>query len=291
MEELNKYMKISELSKLSGVPIEKIRYYIQKEILPKPIKINRTSAFYTKQHLERLELIKKLHNENQLPISVIKETINSVIEIEGQGSAIQLENPSLIRDRLVSSSIEVFRKKGYEGTTITDIVEAANISRNTFYRNFKSKEELFIECLNEIFFGWRREVPKEHGLMTESTVRRRLDKMFVAVHKAYPRWSDMMNLLRAAALKDPEKFGDKLKNSLDTRIKPVIDEINEWIQQGIFRKVDSELLAIMLAGIAEYVCYYINKGKFTQEPNEIGDQTVDILFRGVLMPKGEEKKV
>jgi AcrR family transcriptional regulator len=288
MEDFGKYVKISELSKLSGVPAKKIRYYIQKEILPRPTKINRTSAFYTKEHLERLKLIKKLHSENQLPIAIIKEIIDSVIEIEGQGSTAQPENPSLVREQLVASSTEVFRKKGYEGTTITDIVEAANISRNTFYRYFKSKEELFIECLNEIFFGWRREVPLDSGRLTELGVRKRLNKMFIAVHKAYPRWSDMMNLLRAAALKDPETFGGKLRDSLDTRIKPVADEIKDWIGQGIFRQVNSELLAIMLAGIAEYVCYYIYRSKFTQEPHEIGDQTVDILFRGILMPVSKE---
>jgi hypothetical protein len=126
--------------------------------------------------------------------------------------------------------------------------------------------------------------------MTELTVRQRISKMFVAVHKAYPRWIDMMNLLRVAALKHPETFKGKLQNSLDTRIKPVVDEVNEWIQQGILRHVNSEILAIMLAGIAEYACYYIYEGKFSQEPYEIGDQMVDILFRGVLMPKGEEKE-
>jgi AcrR family transcriptional regulator len=290
MKEPGKYMRISQLSKRSGISAQEIRYYVHKEILPKPVKINRTSALYNGQHLERLELIKKLHKEKQLPIAVIQRVINSVIAAEGGGIRTQPMNPSVLREELVNSSIEVFRKKGYEGTTITDIVEAANISRNTFYRNFKSKEELFIECLNEIFFGWRREVPKEHGPLSEAMVRKRLDKIFVAVYKAYPKWSDMMNLLRSAALKDPETFADKLQNSLDTRIEPIVNDINEWISQGIIKQVNSELLAIMLAGIAEYVCYYLHRNKFSQQPAEIGDQTIDILFNGVLLPKDQKRK-
>jgi TetR/AcrR family transcriptional regulator, cholesterol catabolism regulator len=289
--EPGKYMKISELSRQSGVPVDRIRYYITKEILPKPIKANKTSAFYTSQHMERLALIERLQSNNDLPISVIKEMINSVIKIEGSGTPLsQAENPSVVRDQLVSTSIEVFRRKGYEGTTITDIVEAANVARNTFYRYFKSKEELFLECLNEIFFGWRREVPREQdSLLTEENMRASLNRTFVAVHKAFPRWSDMMNLLRVAALKEPEVFADKLQRSLDTRIKPIVDDINNCIERGIFRHVDPELLAMMFAGVAEYVCYYMYRDKLPQDPYRISDQTIDIFFHGVLAEKGTEE--
>jgi AcrR family transcriptional regulator len=288
MEEPVRYMKMSELAKLSGVSVEKIRHYIQKEILPKPIKINRTAALYTRQHLERLELIKKLHKENELPITVIRQMINSVIKIEGSGSPVQAENPSVVREQLVNSSIELFRKKGYEGTTITDIVKAANIARNTFYRYFRSKEELFLECLNEIFFRWSREAPRDNKVLSAATYRNRLNRIFVAGHKAYPRWSDMMNLLRAAAVKNPKTFADKLQSALETRIKPIVDDINDCIKQGVLRKVNSELLAVILAGMFEYICYFMYRGKFTQEAFELSDQTVDILFNGVLAHRSEE---
>lgn len=290
MEDPGRYMKMSELAKLSGVPAEEIRQYILKEILPKPIKISRTSAFYTRQHLQRLVLIKKLHKENKLPIATIKQMIHSVIDIEGSAPPAQSENPSVVREQLVNSSIEVFRKKGYEGTTITDIVQAANIARNTFYRYFQSKEELFLECLNEIFFRWNREAPRDTKALSASTYRNRLNRIFVAGHKAYPRWSDMLNLLRVAAVKNPKMFGDKLQSSLDTRIKPIVDDINDCIEQGVFRKVNSELLATMLAGIFEYVCYFIYRGKFNQEAFDISDQTVDMLFNGVLARKGKQHR-
>jgi len=188
----------------------------------------------------------------------------------------------VVREHLVNSSIEVFRRKSYEGTTITDIVRAANIARNTFYRYFRSKEELFLECLNEIFFRWSREAPRDNTALSATTYRSRLNRIFVAGHKAYPRWSDMLNLLRVAAVKNPKMFGDKLQSSLETRIKPIVDDINDCIEQGVFRKVNSELLATMLAGIFEYVCYFIYRGKFTQEAFDISDQTVDMLFNGVL---------
>ena len=48
-------------------------------------------------------------------------------------------------------------------------------------------------------------------------------------------------------------------------------------------------LAIMLAGIAEYLCYYIYRGKFSEELSEIGSQILDILFNGILRSTKKEK--
>ncbi len=45
--------------------------------------------------------------------------------------------------RIISATVQVIRQKGYAATTITDIVVAARISRNVFYKLFHDKEETF----------------------------------------------------------------------------------------------------------------------------------------------------
>jgi AcrR family transcriptional regulator len=47
-------------------------------------------------------------------------------------------------DRIVRATVQVIRRKGYAGVTIADIVAAAKISRNVFYKLFHDKEEAFI---------------------------------------------------------------------------------------------------------------------------------------------------
>lgn len=46
------------------------------------------------------------------------------------------------RHKIVCASWELFKEKGYEQTTVTDIIERAQISEEIFYHNFNSKEEL-----------------------------------------------------------------------------------------------------------------------------------------------------
>ena len=46
------------------------------------------------------------------------------------------------RAEIFAAAVELFRTRGYEQTTIDQIVEAANYSRATFHRHFGSKEDV-----------------------------------------------------------------------------------------------------------------------------------------------------
>ncbi|HEY1572071.1 MAG TPA: helix-turn-helix domain-containing protein [Pseudonocardiaceae bacterium] len=46
------------------------------------------------------------------------------------------------RQALLDAAVELFERKGYDGTTVADIAEAADIGTRTFFGYFGSKEEL-----------------------------------------------------------------------------------------------------------------------------------------------------
>ena len=49
------------------------------------------------------------------------------------------------RERLLEAMVRVAAAKGYEATTVTDVIEVAGVSRETFYEMFEDKEECFLE--------------------------------------------------------------------------------------------------------------------------------------------------
>ncbi|MGE3269762.1 MAG: TetR/AcrR family transcriptional regulator [Chloroflexota bacterium] len=48
------------------------------------------------------------------------------------------------RDQLISAAAALFAARGYEATTVDDIVREADLAKGTFYYHFKSKEELVV---------------------------------------------------------------------------------------------------------------------------------------------------
>lgn len=50
--------------------------------------------------------------------------------------------PEQTQERIVDASIKLFIEKGYEQTTIQDILDALNLSKGGLYHHFKSKEEI-----------------------------------------------------------------------------------------------------------------------------------------------------
>lgn len=53
------------------------------------------------------------------------------------------------RERIVQSAARLFRRHGYNGVGIDDIMAAAELTRGGFYAHFKSKQDLFATALAE----------------------------------------------------------------------------------------------------------------------------------------------
>jgi len=60
-----------------------------------------------------------------------------------------------LKDRIIHESLRLFSLKGYLGTSISDIMQAASTSKGGFYNHFASKEDLFFEVLDEARRIWR----------------------------------------------------------------------------------------------------------------------------------------
>ena len=57
--------------------------------------------------------------------------------------------PTEAKDKLLYAALQLFTTKGFKETSILEVVEQARVSKTTFYRFFRSKEELLV-CLFEL---------------------------------------------------------------------------------------------------------------------------------------------
>jgi TetR/AcrR family transcriptional regulator, transcriptional repressor for nem operon len=60
-----------------------------------------------------------------------------------------------LKQTIIHESMKLFSLNGFLGTTIDDILSASNSSKGGFYNHFKSKEDLFLNVLDEARKIWR----------------------------------------------------------------------------------------------------------------------------------------
>lgn len=84
----------------------------------------------------------------------------------------------LKKDHLLDAGLKVMATRGYNGTSIQDIVNAADVPKGSFYTYFKSKEDFAIEALEKV--TEERMIHNRHLLSDRSLApQERLTRFFI----------------------------------------------------------------------------------------------------------------
>ena len=93
-------LRMRELAQAAGVSPGTIKHYLREGLLPEPVKTSRNMAWYPREFIERVKLIKQLQEERFLPLKVIKEVLAEGGDAEGHErlrALIELEDRVLER--------------------------------------------------------------------------------------------------------------------------------------------------------------------------------------------------
>ena len=94
-----KSLKIGELASESGLPVTTVRHYVNEGLLGVERKTARNMAYYSREALDRLNLIRVLQDELFLPLKVIKKVLRSDEEIPDEDYEIILEVRARLADQ------------------------------------------------------------------------------------------------------------------------------------------------------------------------------------------------
>ena len=252
MKQYPKHMKMSELSARAKIPATTIHNYSRQELLPEPIRTGKTMAYYTVEHIERLKKIQSLRKKGH-SLDEISRIVN-----QNSGGTRSNQKPDMVftskRNVIIKAAVDLFRDKGYDTTNIDDIVAYAGIGKNTFYQYFKSKEELFYECADHVFYDIASDDPtisnEDDGLI-------RLWKRAESFNHTHLHMIDMLNLARGASMKSSPRSRQMLKVVMKNLIDPIEADLILASNQGTIHFKDLHILAHMLMGATEYGFYYL----------------------------------
>jgi AcrR family transcriptional regulator len=85
----------------------------------------------------------------------------STVEITPPKRLSRQEKQAETRTRLMDAAERVFLRRGLQGSSVEEIVAEAGFTRGAFYSNFKTKEELFVELLQDRIYRRYAEMAEE----------------------------------------------------------------------------------------------------------------------------------
>lgn len=150
-----------------------------------------------------------------------------------------------VREKIVQAGLEQFHRVGFNGSSVEDITDLAEVPKGSFYNHFKSKEELAVEVIG-------RYIEQGPHAMLDDTAApplKRLRAYFSAlgqefVGSGYKRGCLLGNF--SSELADHSgAVRRRLETAFDNWLKRIANVIREAQRAG---EVDSKLKPEQLAG-------------------------------------------
>lgn len=193
------------------------------------------------------------------------------------------------RAALVRSAGQVFVRKGFHDTLISDIVGEAKVGQGTFYRYFKDKrsvlDELFAQFTEELFAGFAEmsaRLPTNHAEYRAYSI-----KALKQVAEALEKNRDLALFFIRKAPGIDAAFEEKIHTLYDQFAQLAQMYLDHAIAHGFARPCRSAIVARSLVGIAVGMATEWWSGRITGvSVDEFIEELVDLGMYGF----GAERK-
>jgi TetR/AcrR family transcriptional regulator len=189
--------------------------------------------------------------------------------------------------KIFEAALDCFARKGYDGTTMDDVISTAGVSKGSIYWHFKSKKELFVELVH---FWWEGLMERYVELMRgKGSAMERITNM---IHMTIESCAHDIYLIRAfmeffnIGLKDPE-FMRYLMWLYEEGFKMTSEVIEQGIADGEFGIADArfhaEAINMYFDGLMMHLL--LDPDYFNEE---IIDKSVNFIKRALLYKNQKE---
>ena len=188
------------------------------------------------------------------------------------------KNKEVIREQLLSVAMKLFSTKGFERTTVADIVSGCNIGRGTFYNYFSDVKDIF-DIINE-------NINNEISRLTKTARKGHTSyyDLFYASFKAYFDFASSPRMIHfyqnnQAYIRSASYKSDSLKRI----VKELIIDVNNLNGKTHFKKDrEKQLLSYVLVGTpAELFLNNMSSANSQFDNHEVAEFLAKLFTSGI----------
>lgn len=158
------------------------------------------------------------------------------------------------KEYIIERSAPVFNKKGYAGTSLSDIMEVTALTKGSVYGNFENKDELAVAVYHYNFYSLRKRIGQDVRLHEKA-----LDKLLSITNYYRNNWKQVCERGGCPILNASVEADDHLsylKKPVQDSIKVFVKDIVYIIELGqktreFKRKIDPAEYAYLIITLLE----------------------------------------
>jgi AcrR family transcriptional regulator len=207
----------------------------------------------------------------------------TTLETRQEGTAMVVRSQSSY-SRILDAASRVFDEKGYHGSTVQDIADAAQLTKGGLYHHLTSKEEALYGIQERILNAGLTDllaISQDVDSPVETRIRGAVEAI-AAQHDTYT--PDLRVALRDFGSLGPE-YRKKIVDLRDQLEDAVEGLLAEGISAGVVIDESPDLLAKYLFGALNWMCmWYRPSGELSAQA--IGAAFAGVALQGILVPSG-----
>ena len=159
------------------------------------------------------------------------------------------------RDRLFAAMVATVAEKGYEATTVADLVELSGVSRSAFYRHYDDKQQCFLAAVEALVEPTLKRIAGDESAPPGMERARHAFTSLIELIVSQPAAAKMCIVEVYAAGPEGAKMVDKTMDSATALAQRMLDQTSE--RQGL----PPELVRSIAGGIQKVIHKRLYRGK------------------------------
>ncbi len=188
------------------------------------------------------------------------------------------ESEPVRRAQLLRAARKVFRAKGYDGATVSEIVREAGVAQGTFYLYFPSKRDVAVSLREGLMETMAEAVAT--AVESRTSLEDRLESLIAAVFKVARKNVDLFRLAFIGADETHSEMHSESPEHASV-LRVVTDLFRDAVEAGEMEGMDPDIAARLAIGLLQHAMIEAFVFGEAEESNRI-EQGVSALLLNAL---------